>query len=60
MNLRDKFLGKGFSFTNFAIKHKINRTMLYKVISGELTGERKTKKGMVAKIIRALEEDGVM
>jgi len=60
VNLRDKFLKKGFSFTNYAKSRGLNRTMLHKVIAGVLTGRRKTQKGMVAKIIRSLQEDGVM
>lgn len=58
--LRDRFDKKGFAVTAYARAHKLNKSTLSRVLSGELNGKNKpVEGGSVRKVIARLKSDGV-
>lgn len=61
MNLKEKFLSKGFGFASYAKANELDRVMLHLVLSQRynLHGKRKQGNSKVGKIWEALKRDGV-
>jgi hypothetical protein len=59
-SVRDKFLDKGFSFSNYAKSRKLSRALLHRVVDGEFSGVRQTSKGRIRAIFDALRKDGIL